>query len=342
MKRSTNFKKFNLIERDELDRLRAKQIRDYSPVLSQLVTIKNEIDRVFAAPKLSPDDRVKILNLLHSRFDHIYKVLKYDGLAPLPPPAAGVLPPAMPPAGVPAAGVPPGMPAAGAPPAMPAAGMPAAMPVVGYLPIQVAAPQFVALPDAGDADEGLEPIAETEAHGLDPDLAAGPDEPIEKASEQAIATEPSVVWPTKQEMGITRNLETKYKQLTAKLSKYPHLINRNEQNEILLKGVPIAGSNFSDLISSLYRRNTKLNLKGEQDFINHLGSMGISPDEISTKESKALLSNAEFMEVPTSPLKVGTGRIKKRKSVHFKSPISSNKKLCPPPGKRPRILRVYQ
>ena len=105
--------------------------------------------------------------------------------------------------------------------------------------------------------------------------------------------------------------------------------------------MPIAGSNFSDLISSLYRRNTKLNLKGEQDFINHLGSMGISPDEISSKESKALLSNAEFAEAPTSPLKFGTGRIKKRKSVHFKSPISSNKKLGPPPGKRPRILRVY-
>ena len=119
------------------------------------------------------------------------------------------------------------------------------------------------------------------------------------------------------------------------------MINPNAQNEILLDGVPIAGSNFSDLISSLYRRNSKLNLKGEQAFINHLASMGITPDEISTRESKALLANAEFKEVPTSPLKVGTGRIKKRKSVHFKSPISSKEKLGPPPGKRPRILRVY-
>ena len=104
----------------------------------------------------------------------------------------------------------------------------------------------------------------------------------------------------------------------------------------------IAGSNFSDLISSLYRRNTKLNLKGEQAFINHLGSMGITPDEISNKESKELLTNAEFEEAPSSPLKVGTGRNKKQKSVHFKPPISSNKKLGSPPGKRPRILRVYK
>ena len=103
----------------------------------------------------------------------------------------------------------------------------------------------------------------------------------------------------------------------------------------------IACSNFSDLISSLYRRNTKQNLKGEQAFINHLTSMGITPDEISTKESKALLSKDEFDDAPTSPMRVGNGRIKKRKSVHFKSPISSKQKLGPPPGKPPRILRVY-
>ncbi len=70
--------------------------------------------------------------------------------------------------------------------------------------------------------------------------------------------------------------------------------------------------------------------------------MRISPEEISTKEYKALLSNAEFEEAPTSPLKVGTGLLKKRKSVHIKSPISSKNKLGPPPWKRPRILRVYQ
>ena len=85
-----------------------------------------------------------------------------------------------------------------------------------------------------------------------------------------------------------------------------------------------------------------MNLKGETDLIKLLREMRISPDEISTKESKALLTNAEFEEAPTSPKRVGTGRIKKIKSVHFKPPISSNKKLGPPPGKCPRIHRVYQ
>ena len=46
MKRARNFKRLTLIERDELDRLRAKQIRDYSPVLTELVAINREIERV--------------------------------------------------------------------------------------------------------------------------------------------------------------------------------------------------------------------------------------------------------------------------------------------------------
>ena len=69
--------------------------------------------------------------------------------------------------------------------------------------------------------------------------------------------------------------------------------------------------------------------------------MRISPEEISSKESKELLSSDEFQDVPTSPVRSGKGRIKKRKSVPLKLPISSTKKLGPPPGKRPRILRVY-
>ncbi len=136
-------------------------------------------------------------------------------------------------------------------------------------------------------------------------------------------------------------MEPKYKQLNTKLSRYPHLITRNEDNEIVLNGERIPGSNFSHLIGSLYRRNSQHNLKGEQDLINLLGGIGISPEEISTKESKLLLSNVEFKDVPSSPVRSGKGRIKKRKSVPLKLPISSTKKLGPPPGKRPRILRVY-
>ena len=115
------------------------------------------------------------------------------------------------------------------------------------------------------------------------------------------------------------------------------MINRNEQNEIVLEGVLIAGSNFSDLVGSLYRRKAQMNLKGETDFIRALRNLNSSPDEISTHESKTLLTNSEFADAPSSP-QHGEGRIKK-KAVHVKSHISTSRKLAPPPGKR---LRVYK
>ena len=104
MKRASNVKRLTLIERDELDRLRAKQIRDYSPVLTELVAINREIERVLLGGKLAPDDRVKVLALLHSRFDNIYRQLKYNGIAPVadgaqpiaPLPAAAAAAPVLP------------------------------------------------------------------------------------------------------------------------------------------------------------------------------------------------------------------------------------------------------
>ena len=89
-------------------------------------------------------------------------MLKYDALAPLPPPAAGVLPIAATNVAVPAAaGVPAGV-----------GGIPAAA--------LVAPPQMQLAPfqpvDAGAAaaDDAAGPIAEEDAHGLDADLAGEP------------------------------------------------------------------------------------------------------------------------------------------------------------------------
>ena len=337
MKRAPNFKRFSLIERDELDRLQAKQIRDYSPVLSQLVTIKNEIERVLRAPKLGSDERVKVVHLLRTRFDNIYKTLKYNGMAVLPPVPAGAQP------------LVPGAQVIAAPGAI----QQAALPHIGAEPLQMlpgaeqvhdAAPPFEmhageqAAPNIEAEGEFGRPEAIRQRERVD--VSVGGDEPIYEEREQEMGTEPQVQWPSKQELGIPPNIEPKYKKMTTKLSGYPHLINRNERNEIILNGERIPDSNFSDLIGSLYRRKAQMNLKGEGDFIRMLRELNISPAEISTQESKELLSPSEFQDAPSSP-QHGTGRNTK-KSVPFKSPISSSKKLGPPPGKRPRILRVYQ
>ena len=73
-----------LVERAELDRLRQRQIKEYNPILSQLAGIQEEIERVLRTSQLSIEDRVGVLNLLHSRFDNLYKTLKFNGGAAIP------------------------------------------------------------------------------------------------------------------------------------------------------------------------------------------------------------------------------------------------------------------
>ena len=150
---------------------------------------------------------------------------------------------------------------------------------------------------------------------------------------------PPLSGPTSNELGLPPNMDQKYTKLIAKLSNYPHLINRNEHNQVMIKGKPVAGSNFQDLVGSLFRRKAQSNLKGEQEFIHQLSEIGITANEISTSQSKSLLSALEFHD-PQS----GTGRTKKKpadvKSSQNHS-SASTKKLGPPPGKRPRLLRLY-
>ena len=84
MKRAANYKKMALIERGELDRLRQRQIKEYNPILSQLSSIQQEIERVLRSNQLSIEERLGVLNLLHSRFDNLYKTLKYNGGLSIP------------------------------------------------------------------------------------------------------------------------------------------------------------------------------------------------------------------------------------------------------------------
>ena len=109
------------------------------------------------------------------------------------------------------------------------------------------APLSAADAGGGPADAGG-PIAEKDAHGLDADLAleprgidiaVGPDKRFAQGSEGGIGTEQALIWPTKQEMGIVKKMDPKYKQFTNKLSGYRHLINRNNQNELIINGEPI-------------------------------------------------------------------------------------------------------
>ena len=348
-----------LVERAELERLRQKQIKEYNPVLSQLASIQGEIERVLRTSKLPIDERLGLLTLLHSRFDNLYKTIKFNGGLSIPASAAF---PVIPPPGVP-------------PP--PAAANNAAPQVILAPPPLDEGPVVPAdAPvDMPPGDEGIgqfEPIADPLERQADEgsEDTADDEPPVEH---KGIQTPRPVKFPDITNLKIAPNFKKKYDELVQRLSPYPHLINISEDGEIVLNGNPIPSSSFNDLLTSLFQNKENLNLEGEDEFFDVLRDLKIKEDHISTKEAKSkLVHSRHSRETPLSPTKfedasegmIGKGRKRKKnhhsvgftakaqnsipKSHHAKNSKSQHttsnskeNKLGPPPGKRPHILHLY-
>ena len=65
------FLKQVLVEQGELDRLRERQIRDYSPEIRSMVKIQDEIQQILLRTDLSPQQKLDLLSVPQSRFDHL-------------------------------------------------------------------------------------------------------------------------------------------------------------------------------------------------------------------------------------------------------------------------------
>ena len=281
MKRASNYKKMALVERAELERLRQRQIKEYNPVLSQLASIQGEIERVLRTNQLSIDDRLGVLNLLHSRFDNLYKTIKFNGGLTIPEGAAFPV--------IPANGVPP-------PPAI----------AIQAAPQAVLAPPFAGVgPGASPVIDQFEPIADP--HERQPEEAGGSFESLKEGKpekrEHYVQTPGPVKYPDVANLKIASNFKKKYDELVRKLSPYPHLINISEDGEIVLNGNPIPSSNFNDLLTSLFQNKENLNLAGEEEFYNVLRDLDIKQDNISTKEAKSKLAHTAPSSEPQSPSK---------------------------------------
>ena len=69
-----------LIDKEELLRLRQKQIRDYNPNLRALAQIKVALEDALSNANLHAHDKKILVNLLNHRLTTLYKGSKYDGL----------------------------------------------------------------------------------------------------------------------------------------------------------------------------------------------------------------------------------------------------------------------
>ena len=187
-----------LVDKEELLRLRQKQIRDYNPNLRALADIKLALDDVLSNVKLQPHDRNVLVNLLNHRFSALYKGAKYDGLiAGAAPIATELITP--PPIG-------PSVPIAPAP-LLPIAIPMAAEPVAVEPPIELL-PHVVVEPSAIHA--GVE--------------AATQHEPVSQ-ERRSVQTAAPIKMPSIEKFKITNTYRNKFERLSTELGKHPHKLN---------------------------------------------------------------------------------------------------------------------
>ena len=314
MKRSASFKKMTFIDKEDLLRLRQKQIRDYNPNLRALAEIKLAIDDALSNAKLQPHDKNVLVNLLNHRLTTLYKCAKSDGLI------AG---------------------AAASPtelitttPIAPTAMAPVAQERLAAEPV------VELLPDVPVEAQAIQPPVE----------AATQHEPV-GPERKSMQTAGALEMPSMKELNITKTYTNKFDELSKEIRKHPHKINVSSTGEIVLNGNILPNSSFNNLIRALFIRKRDSNFEGEDEFIKVLNEINISPGLISHKIPKSILTSfrnpefkgtespdeyASFVEEPPEQEEAQEGEGKRSKSKKH------SLKIHPPPGKSPRILWLYR
>lgn len=100
------------------------------------------------------------------------------------------------------------------------------------------------------------------------------------------------------------------------------------KNELVIDGKIFPNSSFSDLVRNMYVKGHKLNLSGSEEFLTKLASLEVDANIFSNSDNIMMLQDPVF-----NP-KYQSGKGKKR------TPLKSDSSV--PPGKLPRILRLFR
>ena len=125
---------------------------------------------------------------------------------------------------------------------------------------------------------------------------------------------------------VPANYHRKLSHLLDHVSQHPNILSWNNQGELVLYGNPVAHTNIGDLVRSLYI-TVRDEIPGRKEFLLALSDTQIPHDLLSSKHSISLLS--ELVPAPVSSSQSGFGKKRPHKALR-------------PPGKRPRILRLYR
>ena len=199
--------------------------------------------------------------------------------------------------------------------------------------------------------------------------------PARAAAAEAIAPANAVAAPTAAEGDVATGtmldasmLPTQYAKKFARFQKFvgnnPTLISKNAQNEMIVEGKILTGSNFDDLIRNLYLPNKKLNVTGSDQLTSALSKASLSPSIVSNRDIKEGLStpkrgsSSSTFQTPAKgspktsdspePHKRIRGDTPSIPPLKFTLPFAKSSSSTSqhgngsrPPGKHPRILKLY-
>lgn len=116
------------------------------------------------------------------------------------------------------------------------------------------------------------------------------------------------------------------------LLKFQDQIGDDEHGQVVLKGAPIEGSNYYDLLKALFqtRGAPDLNLKGQPEFINQLKAVGVNPKLVVNTTTKRALKG---LGIQHNRHKAGAKR-----NYKFARVKAGRYGI---PGIKPKVMRLY-
>ena len=317
---ATLFKKFKLVDDQEIGRLVEKYLRDYDPALRVLANSHREMEGYLARNDLSPEEKFSLFKSNQQRFSKLKVPPAEVPIAPMfgmnIPLAPALAPPAL-----------------NAPnPADAQANI--ALPLNAVPPpplLNQAAPlaqQLEAIPKPAAATETTAPAAavKTKSGGKSPPHTRSLTATAAKAK---LGSSAKALLGGNSEDGVDTFKDTheanpspfskkylpdvsdnaihvqKLDLITSLIYKHPELISNDHQTgELVLNGKTLQGTSFSDMLFSLYEKKGTQNLLGQKDFLKQLANIlkaeggQVKPEQVITKRD--LVSEVKGLMTSTS------------------------------------------
>lgn len=308
-----------LVDSDELDRLKQKQLTSYNPTIRSMAMLKDEVDTVLERGDLSAEEKVAIIRASKQRFQgfNVKNITQPMGTSQpgatqfdlLGRPtlqlaaALGVVNGAQPVA----AALPPAQPAA------PVVAQPAAP--VAVQPVATGAAPLTAPPPKTVASSSLTTIAKIEPRRAT-SSASRPD-----VQETIVLKD---IWH-----GVPKSSKPKAQRLLDFLQEKQSLISIGAKGELVIGGNTFPNSNIGELLNDTFLRKSKGPVANRDEFLWALNEINVPHEHIPNHSIVASLKQFDPIA---------------RYALDYK-PHSSGQEgegLRRPPGKKPRILYVYK